>query len=108
MITKDNYFLVPVELGQDIFDIAIQEYGSLEYVFKVVEDNALTIDEKLDAGSLLQFETKRDDNHKEVRDFFKRTATRVNCHDFYDDTNYILQEDTNKILQTNDSGLLHS
>ena len=48
MITKDNYYLVPVELGQDIFDIAIQEYGSLEYVFKVVEDNALTIDEKLD------------------------------------------------------------
>lgn len=44
---------VIVTYGQTIFDIAIQEYGTYEGVFLLMEDNNLGLDSEITAGEML-------------------------------------------------------
>jgi len=42
-----------VENNQNIFDVALQEFGSLEETFKMLSDNNLTFNSKLQSGQEL-------------------------------------------------------
>lgn len=49
-----EYYDITVEQGQDIFDIAIQEYGGVDALFVVLEDNAsIDLTTELQAGDVL-------------------------------------------------------
>ena len=46
--------VVPVIEGQSLNDIAIQEYGSIEYVFQILKDNEdLSINSNVSAGNTI-------------------------------------------------------
>ena len=43
--------------GQNIFDVALQTYGNIQYVVKLLQDNpALDINEEIGIGTLIQYE----------------------------------------------------
>ena len=41
---------ITVKYGQSIFDVCLENYGSLEYLFTLLADNDLTINSKLQSG----------------------------------------------------------
>lgn len=47
---------ITVQKGQSIYDIAIQHYGSLNYVVKLCSDNNIELDAELTAGQLLSID----------------------------------------------------
>lgn len=52
-----EYYTIVVERGQDIFDLAIQEYGSVEALFVLLGDNpSIDLTTELAAGATLQIQ----------------------------------------------------
>lgn len=59
MIVKD---------GQSIFDIAVQEFGTMEELFNIIVDNSLTLNTKVVSGQELVV-NKVDVGDENVKDF---------------------------------------
>ena len=54
-------YTIVVEQGQDIFDLAIQEYGSVESLFVLLADNrAIDLTTELASGATLQIQETPD------------------------------------------------
>lgn len=50
-------YKVPVIQGQSLLDIAIQEYGGVEHIFKIIEDNpTLTLNSNIGAGDSIEID----------------------------------------------------
>jgi hypothetical protein len=80
-----NLYQKRVELGQDIYDLCLQEYGNLEAVFLLLEDNPdIDLQIELQAGQTLNFrvvlpvEIPR--KNAEMQ-FYRDNKVRVNCTD---------------------------
>jgi len=61
---------VIVRARQTIFDITIQEFGTLENLRDVVLFNELSFNDQLDQGQILQVETEGKGN-EDVKDFYR-------------------------------------
>jgi len=59
---------VTVQDGQNIFDVCLQEFGTLEELSKFLEDNDLTLNTKLTAGREL-IVNKANVGDENVKDF---------------------------------------
>lgn len=71
------------ENGQDIYDMAIQEYGYIDLVFLMLSDNDLEPNDDLETGQSLSFRqvVPADINFDYERlDYFRRNEIRVNTH----------------------------
>lgn len=89
MPNKTTY-TIPVEAGQDIYDIAIQEYGNPQAVFILMEDNPVQIpnlDADLSEGMTLTIREaaylKLEANQEEMIDkdimlYFRKKELTVN------------------------------
>lgn len=45
-----------VKNGQNIFDICLQEFGDLEYVFDIIKNNDITLNSNLQSGQELNID----------------------------------------------------
>ena len=73
-----------VEYGQDIFDLSIQEYGTVNAVFMLLFDNpAIGLGTFLTPGTFLKFrhEPPTDIVDSELMVFFRKNEIRVNNND---------------------------
>lgn len=62
---------INVRQGQNIFDVAIQEYGSAESVIKLLQDNTqLSLESELIAGQSLTI--IQDPDRKEIVDYYRK------------------------------------
>ncbi len=70
---------VVVYEGQNLVDIAIQEYGSLEGVWQLVRDNSFlqTIDYDLKAGQKLRIDTSKQIRN-DIVTFFDQRNIKIN------------------------------
>jgi len=110
MIAKDDARHLTVEQGQSVFDIALQEYGSVREVFRLLADNpALTsgLNTQLAAGQKLQIQRNPSGLlNADLVSVFRRNQVRINTGDDTEISNYLLQENYDLILQENESGIL--
>ncbi len=60
---------IEVEAGQSLFDIAVQEYGSIEGLFHLTQDNNLSLTEELEPAKSISVRTEA--SKQNVVDFFK-------------------------------------
>ncbi len=79
----DKRYLKVVEEGQDLFDLAIQEYGEVRFLPMFLFDNFIDPDVFFTAGQSLSFrdvipEGIADDS--QLTDWFRRNNIRVNTH----------------------------
>lgn len=97
-----------IEAGQDIFDLCIQEYGTIEEMFRFLGDNTgLSLTSNLQAGSTAIIQSEADDALElELLQHFRKNRIIVNNHDDAENKDYLLQENDFKILQENDFGVL--
>jgi len=57
-ITSSTILYITSQNGQSIYDICIQTYGSLDLLYKLIQDNNLTnIDATLQPGTTLQWDS---------------------------------------------------
>ena len=59
-----------VRANQDIYDILVQEYGSVEFYGKLIDDNNLNFSGDISQGQLL-FVDKEQNANADVKDFFE-------------------------------------
>lgn len=72
--------LITIYAGQNIFDIALQEYGSRTAVFKVIKDNHLVgLNATLEPGQVLNIIQAPD--RPDVVKLLQRNGTKVNTGD---------------------------
>lgn len=79
-----NQYQKRVEFGQDIYDLCLQEYGSVEAIFLVLEDNPdVDLQTVLQAGQVLNFRVDMpvEVPRNEQMQHFRNEQTRVNCGD---------------------------
>ncbi len=63
--------------GQNIYDVAIQEYGGIEGVFQIIRDNPeLTLDDDLQPGTKIKIDTTIASN-KVMADYLKDRNIKV-------------------------------
>ena len=62
--------MVIVLNNQSLFDISIQEYGSVNYVFDLALANGLSITADLEPGTLLELPEVETDS-TDIRDYYK-------------------------------------
>ena len=110
MIRTDNTYTTRTEQGQNLFDIAIQEYGSVEQVFKLMADNSTAIpnlNAALTPGTALEIE-KQPTGIKDLdlMNLFRDNKVVINTGDDVEPSNYLLQEDLDLILQEDEDGIL--
>lgn len=69
-------------MGQGVYDLAIQEYGSIEAVFMVLEDNpTLDLTENVEPGTEVRFRLVPPSDvvtDAETMNFMRRNEIRVN------------------------------
>lgn len=65
-----------VEHGQSIFDIAVQETGTVESIFEIAEENELFLTQELEAGQALEAQTASE--NKIIRKTF--LGKKINSH----------------------------
>jgi hypothetical protein len=103
-----NQYKKKVEFGQDIYDLCLQEYGSLNSLFLLLADNpTLDLKRQLVAGEELKFRIVLPVDvsvNKNLMDDYRNNQTRVNNHDevqTLEDGCPILAEDGSPILAEN-------
>jgi hypothetical protein len=78
----DEFYYKVVELGQGAYDLAIQEYGSIEAVFMVLEDNpGIDMTENIELGTEVRFRYNPPVDvvtDGETMNFLRRNEIRVN------------------------------
>lgn len=81
---ESNFYTKKVEYGQDIYDLCIQEYGSMETVFLVLEDNPIIdLETQLISGQELIFRIELPVTvpRNENVGYFRTSKRRVNNKD---------------------------
>ncbi len=82
----DEFYQKQTELGQGPFDLAIQEYGNIEAVFMVLEDNpGLDLLANVPAGTTVRFRHAPPSDvvtDGETMQFMRRNEVRVNNAQF--------------------------
>lgn len=77
-----NEYKKPVEVGQDIYDLCTQEYGSLNALFLLLADNpSLDLKRKLIPGELVKFRIEVPSEiklNKNLADYYRTNTIRVN------------------------------
>lgn len=80
-----NEYKKKVEFGQDVYDMCIQEYGSLNALFLFLADNpSVDLKRNLVAGEELKFRIVLPADvpvNKNLMDEYRANQTRVNNHD---------------------------
>ncbi len=80
-----NEYKKKVEFGQDVYDLCIQEYGSLNALFLLLADNpSVDLKRNLVAGEELKFRIVLPADvpvNKNLMDDYRNNQTRVNNHD---------------------------
>lgn len=73
---------IKVNYGQSIFDIAVQQYGSLDMIWFIIDDNKLSdgIDSDLTGGQTLMIRT--DVEFNTTAEYFERFGGVVNNSDY--------------------------
>lgn len=66
-----------VQEGQSIFDIVTEQFGDIEQLFVLLEDNNLSISSKLQAGQKLLINNTNLGN-KEIKDYIYLHAIKLN------------------------------
>lgn len=66
-----------IQEGQNIFDIAIQEFGGLEFIFNLLDDNNFTINTYLNASQILNI-SNSDLGNQDIKDYVKRNNYKIN------------------------------
>ena len=61
---------VIVRSNQDIYDICVQEFGTVEFLGKLIEDNNLNFDGVITQGQVLLIDKEQNGN-EDVKDFFE-------------------------------------
>lgn len=106
----DNIYKTKVEDGQNLFDLAIQLYGDVGEVWRLMGDNAVVIpslNTVVDAGTELKAQKEVDAPIDEaVMVWFRKNKIIVNTGFEGEISNYLLQENDYKILQEDDFGIL--
>lgn len=74
---------ITVFSGQNLFDIAIQEYGSVEALVKIANDNGLRADDDLTEGQQLIIDDAALVN-QQIVNYFKNNGHDLNTGDFVD------------------------
>jgi hypothetical protein len=78
----NDFYSKYTELGQGVIDLAIQEYGTAEAVFLVLEDNPiLNLLDNVAAGTVVKFRNNPPVEivpEQEVMEFMRRNEIRVN------------------------------
>lgn len=107
-----NIYEKPVEQGQDIYDLCLQEYGDIETIFVLLEDNPeIDLEGQLEVGQKLIFRVELPlevPRHNAELQFFRNSNIRVNSGDIdsasFDDNDNIeggIQTDKGDIIVTN-------
>lgn len=63
--------------GQSIWDIALQEFGDLEYTFNIVDDNSLNFNSKLQSGQNITINNSNLGNN-DIKNFYKFSGKLLN------------------------------
>jgi len=79
-----------VKNGQSIFDVCLQFFGTLEYLFTILSDNNLDLNSPLTSGMELKI-----NNNLLGNELIKRTIIKNNC---------IFVNEQQTIIQTNGVG----
>lgn len=99
--------IVISQQGQTLLDIAIQEYGSIEYVKNVIQDNNVKLNEDLvnKALDINSFDVGNDtvkgyviSNKIKINNKFDSTVEIINFV-FEDNSNAVFEDDSNEILE---------
>jgi len=86
---------VIVRSNQDIYDICLQEYGSLEFLSKLINDNNLNFSGDISQGQILEIDNTIFAN-KDIQDFFELKKKNPQ-------NNYIFKNDIPPLNWDNDS-----
>lgn len=109
MIRTDQSYQFAAEEGQDVFDLALQEYGSIEHIFDLLRDNADTLGSPTEAiapGTVLEFRRDRPSLRPEVQRWFREQQKRINTHNLETPEHFLLQETLDLIEQESGGGIL--
>ena len=110
-ISMATYKEVKVQFDQHVFDLAIQEYGGIEGVFDLIEDNQDVIDGMdavLELGTVVNIKVDGSTNtNKDSQSYFKTKQLDIisgsdqSSQDYLllEDGDYLLNEDGSKILR---------
>jgi hypothetical protein len=103
---------VNVSDGQNIIDVAIQEYGSLERVVKLCVDNALTVDQVLNSATSMIIDKAFIQSERiGIVTYLQKQGLRINSQSrvvvveilgdrfLREDSGYMLREDGGFILR---------
>ncbi len=88
---------IVVREWQNIIDVCIQEYGSIERLVKLCVDNGLALDDELEAGQVILI----DDSaiaRKGIVEYFRKKGIKVCTGEPEEDTDGIHTEDGFNIL----------
>lgn len=75
-MSKSKYI---VSSGQKLMDVALEVYGDITGIFKLLEDNPdlATVQDDLEGGQVLRIDSDKVVN-KDVANYFSRTGQKVN------------------------------
>lgn len=59
--------------GQNIFDVTLQKFGNIEFVFSVIQENNMNLNTNLQSGIKLNASNQGKGN-QEVKDYYKRKS----------------------------------
>lgn len=108
-VYKDKYFNRHTEQGQNLYDLAIQEYGSVAEIFLLLSENPnLDINEKITPNTSFQVAKKLPNNifNAELAEVFRESNIIINTGDDIKSANYLLQENLERISQETNFGIL--
>ncbi len=109
-ITQDKAYITRTEKGQNLFDIALQEYGSVEHVFQLMADNPVEIaglNQSFAPGTKLQIQTAPSGiKDTDLMELFRDNKVVINTGDEIEPSFYLLQENLDLIQQEDEGGIL--
>ncbi len=97
--------------GQSIYDICVQTYGSLDLLYKLIQDNNFpTVNATLQPGTTLQWDSSRVTDNS-FYGYLQRNSLNIGTALTPEEQNaiveqFLLQEDSDLILQEDESGIL--
>ena len=91
---------VTVRSNQDIYDICLQEYGTLDFLGQLIDDNDLNFSGEINQGQELQINKVKNGN-EDVKDFYElKKKHPQNGYDFKNDIPPFTWDNTNISFDT--------
>lgn len=78
-----EFYQIKVQYGQSIYDIAMQHYASVSYVYFLMADNPLVVislDVVLPIGTVLNIRTEPTLDARETMLYYRRNNVEVNTN----------------------------